>query len=120
MIVRWAMLALAASTVIASAAEPKREWYVLNFNTGKCERAKERLSAIGTPDAFHHAIRDSGETDNVKVVKGETGEVEYVTISIPHNGGEVSLYWFPNKNNCEVMRVVKQDEGAIPNSDDMK
>lgn len=113
--------AMLVTPAFADDALPKKDWYLIDFSTGKCvQAAKVPSPRPHTPDQMHKMLRAGGVVDAIQVLKDPRGNLMGVSVAVNDSGSDVTVLWFVNSDYCGIARDALVSSGAIPNDEDLK
>lgn len=112
--------AITAATPTAAQAPSPNQWFVLSAADNKCHPAAQMFPLAATPERIHNYLRSQGVLDKIQVQKDEAGQVLYVTIVNTIHGDTGSMLWAPDQQKCEAEKLILQQNGTIPNMNDLK
>ena len=106
-----AVLSASLLTSTAHAAD----WYILNAQTGECQRPP---AGMESPALANAGLRAEGEVSSVQVhhSTSDPSKVSVVDVSV----GNTHLLFFPDIEACQWGQKAAHIAGAIPNQDEIR
>jgi hypothetical protein len=109
------LTAAALAGALLDGSAQAADWYILNGQTGACERPP---AAFSSPAQANAALRAEGEASSIDVEhdSSDPSKVAVVIVSV----GNTHLLFFPNLEACQWGQKAATMSGAIPNQDEIR